>query len=224
MIKQLKKFVRPNFKQAKRVIAVGDVHGQYELLKDLVQNQIRFNPETDILIFLGDYIDRGKSVEDELNVLSYLIDLHNSNPGKIVLLRGNHEQMALEALTEVDAINKMCLWKRNGSNLHSINDNGFRSKLRAFCSALPLYIQDEWAFVHAGASKDVLLKDQTVDTLLWERYSNQYGYFGKRLIVGHTVDRSIRKSKFVICVDTGAFYYGVLSAYDVKNDVEYSSR
>ena len=41
-----------------RVMAVGDVHGQYEKLKKLMR-RIKFDPSQDMLIFLGDLIDRG---------------------------------------------------------------------------------------------------------------------------------------------------------------------
>ena len=102
ILKKLNESVRPDFAMAKRVIAVGDVHGQFNLLRDLVENQIKFDPTSDVLVFLGDYIDRGRSAEDEIAVLNYLIDLHNGNPGKIVLLRGNHEQMAINAISNAD--------------------------------------------------------------------------------------------------------------------------
>ena len=42
-----------------RVLAIGDVHGMYEKLIKLM-DKIRFNPDEDLLIFLGDYIDRGR--------------------------------------------------------------------------------------------------------------------------------------------------------------------
>ena len=48
-----------NNKRFKRQIAIGDIHGCLNLLKDLVEHQIRLNPDADMLIFLGDYIDRG---------------------------------------------------------------------------------------------------------------------------------------------------------------------
>lgn len=43
-----------------RVMAVGDVHGQYDKLKKLMR-KIKFDPAQDKLIFLGDLIDRGRN-------------------------------------------------------------------------------------------------------------------------------------------------------------------
>ena len=41
-----------------RVLAVGDIHSMYEKLIMLME-KIQFDPEEDLLVFLGDYIDRG---------------------------------------------------------------------------------------------------------------------------------------------------------------------
>lgn len=41
-----------------RVLAIGDIHGMYEKLITLLV-KIQFNPEEELLVFLGDYIDRG---------------------------------------------------------------------------------------------------------------------------------------------------------------------
>lgn len=62
---------RPKMKSIKnnRQIAIGDIHGCYDLLKDLLEYQIKFDPKTDELIFLGDYIDRGTDSE---KVVTYL--------------------------------------------------------------------------------------------------------------------------------------------------------
>ncbi len=224
ILKKLNESVRPDFAMAKRVIAVGDVHGQFNLLRDLVENQIKFDPTSDVLVFLGDYIDRGRSAEDEIAVLNYLIDLHNGNPGKIVLLRGNHEQMAINAISNADCEEEQWLWKHNGSKLYSISDLSFRSGLVRFCQSLPLYVEDEWVFVHAGAYPNIPLEKQPESVLLWDRTENNFGYFDKRLIVGHTPNQTIQKTEKIVYVDTGAFYYGCLSAYDPKNDTEYSAR
>ena len=224
MLKELSEFIRPDFAGAERVIAVGDVHGQIGLLRDLVEKRIRFNPESDVLVFLGDYIDRGRSMEDEIATVNYLIDLHNANRGKVVLLRGNHEQMAINNLHKKSTSNDLWLWNANGSNFSKTDDPILKAGLHRFCDALPLYIEDEWVFVHAGASMNIALEKQSENVLLWYRSENNYGYFGKRLIVGHTIHPTIQKSEMIVYVDTGAFRDGVLSAYDAKNDVEYSTR
>jgi len=75
-----------------RLIAVGDIHGQSQALR-LLLGCIEPGPD-DQLVFLGDYVDRGP---DSPGVLESLIDLGRCFP-QTVFLRGNHEQMLLDAV------------------------------------------------------------------------------------------------------------------------------
>jgi serine/threonine protein phosphatase 1 len=79
-----------------RLIAIGDIHGHLDKLTSLLQI---INPTTaDQLVFLGDYIDRGP---DPAGVISYLLELAGRFP-QTVFLRGNHEQVMLDALHSAD--------------------------------------------------------------------------------------------------------------------------
>ena len=75
----------------KRILAVGDIHGMYGKLIALME-KVKFNPEEDILIFLGDYIDRGPQ---SLECLDYVMDLYKQYPERVVPLLGNHEAMCI---------------------------------------------------------------------------------------------------------------------------------
>ncbi len=80
--------------QSKRLLAIGDIHGHLDKLQRLMA---QVEPTTkDRVIFLGDYIDRGP---DSKGVIEYLIDFQKRFP-KTVFLRGNHEQMLLDAMVE----------------------------------------------------------------------------------------------------------------------------
>lgn len=68
-----------------KVFAIGDIHGSYQLLDKVLDY---WNPNEELLIFLGDYIDRGK---DSLQVLRKVIEL--SKEYKVITLSGNHEQI-----------------------------------------------------------------------------------------------------------------------------------
>ena len=46
----------PNFDKPKRTLCVGDIHGGYKSLLQVLQ-RCNFNPEEDQLICLGDYVD-----------------------------------------------------------------------------------------------------------------------------------------------------------------------
>jgi serine/threonine protein phosphatase 1 len=82
-------------KNTARLLAVGDIHGHLDKLTSLLQ--IVKPTITDQLVFLGDYIDRGP---DPAGVIEYLLELDKRVP--CVFLRGNHEQVALDALYSAD--------------------------------------------------------------------------------------------------------------------------
>lgn len=79
-----------------RLIAIGDIHGQREKLVSLLK--IVKPTASDRLAFLGDYIDRGP---DSAGVIEYLMLLAERFP-QTIYLRGNHEQVALDALAAGD--------------------------------------------------------------------------------------------------------------------------
>jgi len=79
------------------IVVVGDIHGHWKETTQLL-NKIQceidlFSPDN-LVIFLGDYIDRG---DENREVLQYLISLKKAFPNSIYL-RGNHEDMFLDSL------------------------------------------------------------------------------------------------------------------------------
>lgn len=80
------------------IYAMSDIHAHYrELYQRLDQlgNLETVCSGPDRLIFLGDYIDRGP---ESYKVLYLLSSLQQSCPERIIVLRGNHEEMLLEWL------------------------------------------------------------------------------------------------------------------------------
>src|SRR5260370_21595103 len=88
--------------------AVGDVHGCVDKLQRVGEvcdayaagRLARF-------VFLGDYIDRGP---DSRGVVEFLMQRQMAQPDMLVCLRGNHEQLALDAHADERA---MPAWLRN---------------------------------------------------------------------------------------------------------------
>ena len=91
---------------------MADIHGNTQRFES-VMNKIRLKPE-DTLYILGDVIDR---YEDGIRILRKLKDIPN-----VKILRGNHEQMLLDAvgtsgeLAPLDE-EKMNLWMHNGGDV-----------------------------------------------------------------------------------------------------------
>jgi len=74
-------------------IAIGDIHGNLLALEDLLGKVVPTLSREDVLVFLGDYIDRGR---DSRGCLDRIIRLKHESPFSIVALRGNHEDWMLK--------------------------------------------------------------------------------------------------------------------------------
>lgn len=74
------------------VIVVGDIHGDIDSLEHILREtgfeECLMEGEDLYLLCLGDYIDRGPG---QVQVLMRLLRLLEGYPGRVVLLRGNHE-------------------------------------------------------------------------------------------------------------------------------------
>ncbi len=80
-----------------RTYVIGDIHGCYDRLIALM-DKINIDLDSEKLVFVGDYIDRGP---DSFEVVEYLINLKKKCPG-IVFIKGNHEDMLEKYLSETD--------------------------------------------------------------------------------------------------------------------------
>ena len=172
-------------------------------------------------VFVGDYIDRGPASKQ---VVDYLLDFKDKVD--CIFLRGNHEQMLLDALKRGDT----SLWMMNGgrTTLDSYGDtadaNTLPKKHEQFYENTRLYYDtDDYFFVHAGLSpgKTIAqsLEDETErQEFLWERsHLNAFETpWEKTVVFGHTPrPRPLQKDK-MIGIDTGCVYdrvgYGKLTA------------
>jgi serine/threonine protein phosphatase 1 len=214
-------------KKPERQIAIGDIHGCYDLLKTLVDKRIVFNPGTDQLIFMGDYIDRQRKSRE---VVRYVSELKRQHPEEILLLKGNHEAMAYDALTFIGTDSSSdtaeVLWYLNGGTATVQSYGSFEEAKKAlvpFIESLELFYEtDSHLFVHAGMPSRGDVRTATDAELLWDRSLVYDGH--KTLVVGHTPVSGVTRIGNIICVDTGAFYTGILSGYDVLTDTIYDTK
>lgn len=206
-----------------KTIVVGDIHGCYKELKqlivDLKDNQ-EYNKDTDRLIFLGDYIDRGK---DSRKVIQYIKELQEENDNVIALM-GNHEKMCIEYITYNDNN-----WLNNGYQATLKSYGGYKELMKdiEWMKSLPLYYEDEnYIYVHAGINPNKSLKDNSDYELLWQRESFLYNraIFDKIVIFGHSpsllvaqTDKPYKTFANNICIDTGCVFGGNLTALIIED-------
>jgi serine/threonine protein phosphatase 1 len=196
--------------------AVGDIHGCLDKLTRLLAAcEAHAGGRSVRYVFLGDYIDRGPQSRD---VVDLLMRKQAARPGTIVCLRGNHEQMAIDAHASERA---MPLWLANNGATTLRNYGGGRisDEHLAWLEALPFCHDDGLRFfVHAGVDLDVPLPRQEPEVMLWMRepfltHCDEIDR-GRLIVHGHTPLRTgkpdLRRRR--LNLDTAAVMGGPLSA------------
>ncbi|TWU49545.1 metallophosphoesterase family protein [Rubripirellula reticaptiva] len=200
-----------------RLIAIGDIHGCRVALEKLLEE---IAPTADdIVVTLGDYVDRGP---DSRGVIDVLVELGRRT--RLVCLLGNHEEMMLAVIRDGEPHHS---WLRYGG-VETLDSYGFDGSLdflpaehEAFFDSLGDYFEhDGYFFTHAAYDPDEALDHQTSDMLRW--YSLTEGLpaphrSGKTAVVGHTANRDgeILDVGHLICIDTYCYGGGWLTAVDL---------
>ena len=211
----------------RRIIAVGDIHGNFTRFQSLWKC-LDHDPEHDLLIFLGDYIDRGSKSSQ---MLDWLME-HRSE--RVIVLRGNHEQMMLDLLNSGSDSQDWLMPDDSSESFFAgwkDDDEGTWRKYADFMESLPCSYSlkadgTTWFFCHAGIQPGVPLMQQEEETLLWIREDYYENYDGTDVIVsGHTPVQYIEYGRTkpiikpnMIQLDTGSFLergVGFISAVDV---------
>jgi len=204
----------------KKIFAVGDIHGCYDKLVAMMKMLPWDRDAGDILLFIGDYIDRGPKSRE---VVDFLVSLKQKG-GEIIFLKGNHERMLLDYYIEQK---DQMLYVANGGaeTIASYVEGGIGRKAFVlpeehleFLLSLSLYYETEdYIFVHAGLRDGVALKDQSEEDLLWIREEFIYSAFdwNKRIIFGHTALETPFVTPGKIGIDTGAVYGNRLTAVEL---------
>lgn len=216
------------------VYAVGDVHGRADLLETLLDRigaDCAGAPEPVPLIFLGDYVDRGVQSRETIEQLLALKADARFAPR---FLKGNHEAAMLDFLARPEG---GAGWLSFGGaetlysygvkpptlgappeHLHRAADK-LRAALPqthlAFLQELELWIvHGRYLFVHAGLRPGRSIEAQVEHDLLTIREPFvKSGYRWPYVIVhGHTPAETVIMDKRRICVDTGAYMTGKLTA------------
>lgn len=216
------------------IYAIGDIHGQLKMLRAALTEVQRRLTGADTVVFLGDYIDRG---ENSALVIEAVL-IFRAMKANIIFLRGNHEEMMLDAF-EGSGFN---LWMENGGRQtiasYNLLSYGGPAEIveRDWREAIPEshwhFLREtrlEWQserfhFVHAGLVPPSQRENWgqlrsaylvPAEPRLWIRrdFIDSEEDFGKIVVFGHTVQKThlplIMGNK--VGLDTGAFFGGKLT-------------
>lgn len=221
----------------RRIYAVGDIHGRADLFAALglaIDRDDRSrDPADSCVVLLGDLIDRGP---DSAGVLALAQAWQQTR--KVHILAGNHEDMLLASLTDVDTLRA---WLRYGGAEtvlsfgiapQTLNQVDFAELQALMQQRIPPATLDflrsfedqlrigDYLFVHAGVRPGVPLDQQSRADLLWirEPFLGHDGDLAAVVVHGHTISETPVFRANRIGIDTGAFASGVLTALGLEAD------
>ncbi|MCS3867508.1 serine/threonine protein phosphatase 1 [Chryseobacterium ginsenosidimutans] len=220
----------------KRTLAIGDIHGGFKaLMQVLVRAHVT---ENDTLIFLGDYVD---GWSESSQIIRFLMEL--SQRQECIFIKGNHDAWTEDWLSFENAPD---VWLQNGgkSTVESYSDyslEDLEKHLEFFQKMKNYYVDEEnRLFIHAGYSsmhgpeKEVYSSNYRWDRTLWETavamdkklaknselYPKRFLLFNE-IFIGHTptlhlgITKPVNKAN-IWNLDTGAAFTGSLTMMDVN--------
>uniref|UniRef100_A0A832DH75 Serine/threonine protein phosphatase n=1 Tax=Ignavibacterium album TaxID=591197 RepID=A0A832DH75_9BACT len=212
------------------VAVIGDVHGCFYTLTNLIEKIEEEFPETGIYL-VGDLVDRGKY---SCEVMDFIEEK------KFKFTIGNHEYMFLNYFRNPSSFWKEA-WFNNGAEatLKSYENRFTRidNHLKLLDEATLFYNLDDCFISHAGISqfysniiKDEIINDkEKLNEILSNDLLEDFGVLwcrgslmniGKLQVVGHTrmYEPKYVKEKNVLYIDTGAIGGNKLSAAIIENN------
>jgi len=209
-----------------RRLAIADIHGCACTFRKLVEEELNVSAK-DQLYLLGDYINKGP---DSKGVLDYLFHLQSAYP-HIEILRGNHDQLMLDARKDNEHYEK---WKSQGGDA-TLQSFGVSSPGQIpenyydLLQSLKYWEEtDDFMLVHAGfdfREKDIFDHREAMLTIR-EMHVKKEMINGKRLVHGHVPQSLVSFTSKLsyqwdeISIDTGCVYtdrqgMGYLTALDL---------
>lgn len=207
----------------RNIWVVGDLHGCYTLLMNKL-DEIGFDTTQDLLISVGDLIDRGSENVECMELITF---------PWFRAVRGNHEQMMLDGLSRPSTINH---WLANGGNWFFYLDYDKARLAKALVhkvAELPLIIElvsgdKKYVICHADYPHNEYEfgKPVKAEQVIWnrERVSDAWDGIGSQItgadefIFGHTPAKNPLKYWNQSYIDTGAVFCGNLTLRQLQGE------
>lgn len=216
------------------IYAIGDIHGQREMLEHALDKIERDGGKDARVVFLGDYVDRGPDCK---GVLDILIDGKAQGKDWITLM-GNHDRMFAMFMRDYPVTDSRLLvgydWfhDRIGGvetlasygvevtersrifQIHSAARETIPPSHTEFLNTLPTTHEEQGLlFVHAGIRPGIALQDQSEEDLVWirEEFLDDPRAHPWLVVHGHTPVKRATHAGNHVNLDTGAGYGKPLS-------------
>lgn len=198
-----------------RTIVIGDIHGCYDELRDLLERVALGTG--DRVIAVGDLVVKGEKNREVLDLFSA--------DGRFSSVIGNHDR-ALRRYWRGELVSLKDAQEKTVAEL-----DASRLQYAAYLNSLPYLIDTgSHLVIHAGVRPGVPLGEQSVEDLtelrtLGEDRTSREGlpwyevYRGEKMaLFGHWPAREPRRARQAIGLDTGCVYGHQLTAYIIETD------
>ena len=181
------------------IYVVPDIHGEYTKLVNVMEKINKVRKPNETIVFLGDYIDRGKRSKD---VVNYMFDIM-SNDDNVVALLGNHDDEFYNIMERAERLNiydiewlsRYCIETLSSYGVstlplkyNSVEDNmrdnfdfikeeliklkksdDYRKFKLLMVNCRKYYKEGKYIFSHSGGVSYKPVEEQTVNELIWSR-------------------------------------------------------
>jgi hypothetical protein len=168
---------------AARVVAIGDIHGAYQPLVDilgaagLVDDRLAWSGGDATLVQLGDFTDRGPRVRAVMDLLMRLQQEAPAAGGRVIVLLGNHE--ALNLVGELRDTNEATFLEFAADGSEGDREEEYRAvvrsaRLRARLTGAPRPVFDD-------AAREAWMRAHPAGALAYLRALRPDGLYGEWL-------------------------------------------
>ena len=236
----------PTVDTRERIYAIGDIHGRKDLLIVLLDRigydiEARQDGRKTKLVFLGDYVDRG---DESRAVLDALVELSHLPESSAVFLCGNHESMLLRFLEAPLEARAWLDWGGDQTlasygvtppSPRATDGEVLDARERFYWAVEPHLpfleslrshtVSGSVVFTHAGLKPGVAPHLQDPVDMVWghRNFLCDLPLPEYRVVHGHYDDSEPVSLPGRLCVDTGAYYSGVLTALRLDASEEFIS-
>ncbi len=197
-------------------LVIGDIHGCLKSLETMLE--VVAPSQDDLVVTLGDYVDRGPDSKGVIDQLLKLKETHD-----FVHLMGNHEIQMIRALETREDQERFLSGLCGGQDTLDSYGGGFEEVPEEhweFMRSAELYNElEDHILVHAGVEAHLPVGEQDQETYYYQRfYSQERHVSGKTVVCGHTIQGDLPTNLgYAVCLDTCAYGGGWLSALDVES-------
>jgi bis(5'-nucleosyl)-tetraphosphatase (symmetrical) len=227
--------IKYNYKEYNRVIVISDLHGCYEELCELL-DLTEHNSNSDLLISVGDLIDRGPNSKNVCRLLRYI---------DAIVVQGNHENKIIKYYDRDMSGQKNNMRPYYNQDLETYNwlkqNPDYIEWMRTFPAYIKFQVQDQdYLVVHGGFFPHIDINKQDINTLCRLRYLDkdlkmipyrkdkplpedakfwdELWPGPEKVIYGHEARDEVKITNGCYSIDTSTVYGGKLTAMVINND------